>query len=75
MFDKGFQIGNYAFMRLGTYLERKKITPAEFGRLLGLKSRASVLRYISGERKPADDIMAKIKKVTKGAVTADSFYQ
>lgn len=62
-------------MNLETYLKRKKITPAEFGRQLGLKSRASVIRYISGERKPADDIMAKIKEITNGKVTADSFYQ
>lgn len=62
-------------MDLKTYLKRKKITPSEFGRMLGLKSRASVPRYISGERKPDADIMAKIKEITKGAVTADSFYQ
>lgn len=62
-------------MNLSDYLRTKKITPAEFGRMLGLKSRASVGRYLTGDRKPADDVMSKIKQVTNGKVTADSFYQ
>lgn len=62
-------------MKLEIYLKREKITPTEFGRLLGLKSRASVPRYLTGDRIPSNGIMKKIKRITAGEVTANSFYE
>lgn len=60
---------------LQDYLTRNNLSPTEFGRMLGLKSRASVPRYLKGERKPADSVIKKIKDITNGAVTADSFHE
>ena len=61
-------------MTLKEYLEKEELTPTAFGKLLGLKSRASVLRWLSGERVPSKDNMLKISLVTNRQVTPDSFY-
>lgn len=65
-------------MQLKTYLEKHSISVAEFARQIGVKSRATVHRYIStnadNKRMPDEVIMQAIAKVTGGAVTANDFY-
>lgn len=41
--------------------------------MLGIKSRTTILRYISGERRPPPAMMKKIAEVTSGAVTEADF--
>lgn len=62
-------------MTLNEFLQIEGITPAEFGRMLGLKSRSSVFRYLTGQRVPKPEVMKKIKELTNGKVTANSFHQ
>lgn len=59
-------------MRLGVYLSRKKISPAEFSRLIDV-SPAAVSRYAAGLRFPEPEILLRIARVTEGAVTANDF--
>ena len=62
-------------MKLDEYLRQEGISPTEFGKMLGLKSRTSVPRYLSGERRPREAIMKKIVSLTDGLVTPNSFFQ
>lgn len=41
--------------------------------MLGVRSRSTVLRYISGERVPAPEVMDAIHKLTGGSVTLADF--
>lgn len=41
--------------------------------MLGVKSRSTVLRYLSGERMPSPDRMRRIHQVTDGRVTVADF--
>lgn len=59
--------------RLQKYLDKKKISGAQFAGLIGC-SRMSVCRYLSGKSIPNNEIMQKIFSVTGGFVTANDFY-
>lgn len=61
-------------MRLGTWLEQRKITHDDFAAIIGT-SRAAVSRYVSGERVPAKKVMPHIVQATGGAVTANDFME
>ena len=50
------------------------MTPGQLRVMLEVKSRSTVLRYISGERVPNGTILAKIKKLSGGRVTLRDFY-
>lgn len=64
---------NAARMHLSQYLEKKKISPAAFGALIG-KHRTTVVRLCAGTRRPDIDTIQKIHEVTKGQVKAEDFF-
>lgn len=60
-------------MKLETYLIAQQLSPAEFARQLGVGSRTTIHRYLSGERQPSPRILHRIEMVTQGKVTAEDF--
>lgn len=60
-------------MTLDEYLKSNSISVSEFASLIGVKSRATVYRYIGG-RIPDSAMMQRIYNVTGGMVTANDFY-
>lgn len=62
-------------MKLKEWLESNEISVADFAKKIGVKGVRSVYRYIDEDRIPEKPVMKKIKKITNGEVTADSFYQ
>lgn len=60
-------------MTLGEYLHQHNIRAEDFGHLIGLKSRSSIFRYLSGKRRPHKAIIDKITQATLGAVKASDF--
>ena len=60
-------------MKLNEYLQKSGTRAADFAQELGVKE-TTVNRYRSGERIPEKAVMKRIKEVTHGLVTADSFY-
>ena len=63
-----------SWMKLADYMYQSGMTPGQLRVLLGVKSRSTVLRYISGERVPNDTILSKIKELSGGKVTFNDFY-
>lgn len=61
-------------MRLKTYLEVMKISPAEFGEMVGA-SEPGVLKWARGDRVPRKEAMRKILEVTDGAVGPSDFFE
>lgn len=61
-------------MKLHKWLQREKLTPDKFGKLIGAKSKSTVRRYLDGSRKPNEKYLRNIKRITGGKVTADSFH-
>lgn len=57
-------------MRLDEYLIESQISPSAFARRIGV-GRATVHRYISGERFPEPQIIHRIHSVTEGRVNAN----
>ncbi|MGP1345492.1 MAG: helix-turn-helix domain-containing protein [Phycisphaerales bacterium] len=60
-------------MKLADYLDQNDLTPGDLRRLLGVKSRSTVMRYLSGERRPSPGIMSRIRELTGGAVSPVDF--
>lgn len=60
-------------MRLGTYLERRKLSQSRFAVLIG-STQQSVGRYVRGVRMPSLDEMAAIHNETHGKVSARDFF-
>lgn len=60
-------------MRLAPYLEREKISDADFAEKIGV-SRQAVHRYRTGERVPDQPIMHRIAETTAGEVLPNDFY-
>jgi DNA-binding transcriptional regulator YdaS (Cro superfamily) len=60
-------------MTLGHYLQRQKLTPLAFARLIGV-SDESVRRYVRG-RVPESDIMRRIIRTTAGRVMPNDFFE
>ncbi|MDP0500858.1 MAG: hypothetical protein Q7P63_12245 [Verrucomicrobiota bacterium JB022] len=60
-------------MKLSEYLILNRIAPASFAKQVGLRSRTSIHRYLSGERFPNPEVMARITTSTGGTVTAEDF--
>lgn len=58
--------------KLATYLADHDLTQSAFAELIG-STQVSVSRWISGQRMPRPAMIALIKTVTRGAVTADDF--
>lgn len=52
---------------------RHDLSPSDIRRLLGIRSRTTVMRYVRGERRPSRLILTRIEALTKGAVTEADF--
>jgi Helix-turn-helix len=61
-----------ALMKLGAWIDRKRLTLREFGERIGVDE-SSVSRYINGGRMPRPEHLAAIMRETNGAVTANDF--
>ncbi|MBX3543602.1 helix-turn-helix transcriptional regulator [Chelatococcus sp.] len=59
-------------MRLLAYLQTKKISGADFARMIGA-SQAAVNRYCNGRRMPHAAMLLKIHEITGGQVTPNDF--
>lgn len=60
-------------MKLKTYMERHKLSPARFAALIGV-SQPAVHRYVHNGRIPQRDVMLRIVEATGGKVTPTDFY-
>ena len=60
-------------MKLKDYMVVHGVGLTEMARLLGV-SEVAVSRYRQGARRPSPDVMRRIIRVTKGAVTPNDFY-
>ena len=58
-------------MKLADYMYKHGITPAQLRRMLGVRSRATISRYLSGDRIPSHKIRLKIQRLTNGQVTLE----
>jgi predicted transcriptional regulator len=59
-------------MKLGEYLNRRKLTRSAFAEIIGV-SHAAVVRYINGTRRPEWPVIDRIREATNGAVRARDF--
>ena len=66
-------VGYTILMKLADYMHKHNLTPEQIRRMLGVRSRSTVLRYINHERRPAPDLMDKIEKITNDEVTRVDF--
>lgn len=62
-------------MQLSEYLKSRNISVADFALQIGARSRATVHRYIKGDRLPRKATIQKIHAITGGAVTLADFYE
>lgn len=60
-------------MKLDEYLAKTGISQPAFAADIGC-TQAAVSRYVSRRRIPRPRLMARIEKVTNGAVTANDFF-
>lgn len=60
-------------MKLADWMHERGMTPSELMRRLGLKSRTTVTRYLTGEREPDYVMLKKISDLTGKAVTHADF--
>lgn len=60
-------------MKLKTYIRSKKMTPAEFGKLMGA-SEGGVVKWIHETRIPRPKQMLQIAELTGGLVMPNDFY-
>ncbi|MCL5884701.1 MAG: helix-turn-helix domain-containing protein [Deltaproteobacteria bacterium] len=56
-------------MRLGDWIESKKLTQQEAADLFGVESQGFISEIVSGKKIVSDELAAKIEEVTKGKVT------
>lgn len=61
-------------MKLGTYLEIKSISHADFASMIET-TQASVTRYVNGKRRPSIEMIDKISKVTRGKVRMHDWFK
>lgn len=60
-------------MHLMLWLQRERMSDAEFGRRIG-RSQVAVHRYRTGKRVPDRETMPRIVRETRGEVTANDFF-
>lgn len=60
-------------MKLADFLYENSLTPTELRRILGVKCRSTVWRYLTNERKPQPEIMRRIEEATRGRVREADF--
>jgi hypothetical protein len=61
-------------MKLSTYLADNGISYSAFARAVGAPYPRTIERYAKGQRTPRPAMMARIREVTGGQVTAEDFY-
>lgn len=59
-------------MKLGTYLEQRKMLPTQFAAQLAVPA-STITRLINGDRLPGIELAATIKKATGGKVSFEDF--
>ena len=67
------QNGSVLGMKLLTYLHLHNLTIVEFAYRAQIKSRTSVYRYLTGQRKPTASVMMRIIEATQGQVGPEDF--
>ena len=60
-------------MKLADWLHKQRLTPEQLRRMLGVKNRSTVTRYLSGDRRPSVSVLQKIHDITRGEVTLTDF--
>lgn len=60
-------------MQLAHWLRQHRVSSEKFSDDIGVKSRSTIYRYIRGERMPEPELLDRIKRHTRGHVTADDF--
>ncbi len=60
-------------MKLADFLYEHQLKPAQFARMLGVRSRETVHRYLRGERIPEPKILQRIIEITEGQVQLSDF--
>lgn len=61
-------------MKLADWMNIHNLTPRSLKYVLGVNSRSTVTRWLSGERQPTPPMMKQIEALTNGAVTLKDFY-
>jgi transcriptional regulator with XRE-family HTH domain len=62
-------------MTLEDWLSKHEMSDAEFARVSGIGQRALVHKYRHGRQFPSFENLQRIKKATRGAVTANDFVE
>lgn len=60
-------------MKLADYLFNSGLAPSDVQGELGIMSRSTMYRYLTGERRPRREMMQRIQDLTNGKVTAADF--
>lgn len=60
-------------MKLADYLKANGIPASRFRRLLNLRDRSTLWRWLNGSRVPRPDRLRQIEYLTNGQVTAEDF--
>lgn len=60
-------------MKLADWMYKHGMTPSRLRRLLGISSRSTIPRYLTGKRRPSKTLLKKIEELTNGEVTEDDF--
>ena len=59
---------------LRTWMKDNQIGVTALQRLIGVRSPATIYRYLDGRNVPRKQYMARIMEVTKGEIGPDDFY-
>jgi len=62
-------------MKLHDFLSGKSLSVDQFAEQLGGVSASGLRKWLTGERQPDADVVARIAAFTGGAVTADDMHQ
>lgn len=59
--------------KLADWLFENSTTPGQLRRMLGVPTRSTINRLLTGQRRPGPELLAKIEALTKGEVSAADF--
>lgn len=63
----------HARMKLADWLHARSMTPEQLRRMLGVKQRSTVMRYLTGDRTPSLELIQLILEITEEQVTLADF--